>query len=166
VHRALQIARSEPTGPVYLVGPREVMEEQVEPCTADPAQYSPIAPGALSPEVTAEIATALARARRPLVVTGYLGRDTAAVAELAGLCDLLAIPVIESAPHHMNFPADHPMHSGYQWTTKDQNPVLAEADVILAIDSDVPWILVTSKPAPDAEIYCVDIDPLKSQMPM
>ena len=166
VHRALQIARSEPAGPVYLIGPREVMEEQIEPYTADPAQYSPVAPAALSPGVTAEIATALARARRPLVVTGYLGRDTAAVAELVALCDLLAIPVIESAPHHMNFPADHPMHSGYQWTTKDQNPVLAEADVILAIDGDVPWIHVTSKPAPDAKIYCVDIDPLKSQMPM
>jgi len=36
----------------------------------------------------------------------------------------------------------------------------------LAIDSDVPWIYVTSKPAPDAEIYGIDIDPLKSQMPM
>ena len=165
VHRALQISRSEP-GPVYLVGPREVMEEQIEPYAADPAQYTPVTPASLSPEVTAEIAGALARARHPLVVTGYLGRDTAAVPELVALCDLLAIPVIESAPHHVNFPASHPMHAGYQWTTKDQNPVLAEADVILAIDSDVPWIKVTSRPAPGAEIYCVDIDPLKSQMPM
>ena len=166
VHRALQISRSEPAGPVYLVGPREVMEEQIEPQVADPAQYTPVTPAPLSAEVTAEIAGALARARHPLVVTGYLGRDTAAVPELVALCDLLAIPVIESAPHHVNFPASHPMHAGYQWTTKDQNPVLAEADVILAIDSDVPWIKVTSRPAPDAEIYCVDIDPLKSQMPM
>ncbi len=165
VHRALQIARSE-AGPVYLVGPREVMEERIEPYAADPAQYPPVTPAALSPEVTAEIAGALARARHPLVVTGYLGRDTAAVPELVALCDLLAIPVIESAPHHVNFPASNPMHVGYQWTTKDQNPVLAEADVILAIDSDVPWIKVTSRPAPGAEIYCVDIDPLKSQMPM
>ncbi|MGH3422862.1 MAG: thiamine pyrophosphate-binding protein, partial [Streptosporangiaceae bacterium] len=38
VHRALQLARSEPAGPVYLVGPREVMEEPVEPYTVDPAQ--------------------------------------------------------------------------------------------------------------------------------
>ena len=166
VHRALQISRSEQAGPVYLVGPREVMEEQIEPQVADPAQYTPVTPAPLSPEVTAEIAGALARARHPLVVTGYLGRDTAAVPELVALCDLLAIPVIESAPHHVNFPASHPMHAGYQWTTKDQNPVLAEADVILAIDSDVPWIKVTSRPAPDAEIYYVDIDPLKSQMPM
>ena len=166
VHRALQIARSEPSGPVYLVGPREVMEEQIEPYAADPAQYGPVAPAALSPDVTAEIARALARARHPLIVTGYLGRDTAAVAELVGLCDLLAIPVIESAPNHMNFPASNPMHCGYQWATKEQNPLLAEADVILSVDADIPWIHVTSRPARDAEIYCVDIDPLKSQMPM
>ncbi len=166
VHRAFQIARSEPCGPVYLVGPREVMEERIEPQVADPAQYTPVAPAALSADVTEEIATALARARRPLVVTGYLGRDVTAVPELVALCELLAIPVIESAPHHVNFPADHPMHCGYQWTTRDQNPLLAEADVILAIDSDVPWIHVTSRPARDAEIYCVDIDPLKSSMPM
>ena len=36
VHRALQIARSEPAGPVYLASPREVMEEQVEPYAVDP----------------------------------------------------------------------------------------------------------------------------------
>lgn len=166
VHRALQIARSEPRGPVYLVGPRETMEEQIEPYTADPAEYSPLVPTPLNPEVAAEIARALARARHPLVLTGYLGRDTAAVPELVALCDRLAIPLIESAPHRVNFPADHPMHCGYQWTTADQNPLLAEADVILAIDCDVPWIRVTSRPAPGAEIYCVDIDPLKSDMSM
>jgi acetolactate synthase-1/2/3 large subunit len=166
VQRALQIARSEPAGPVYLVGPREVMEEQIEPQVADPAQYTPVAPAALSPDLVAEIAGALARARHPLVVTGYLGRDPDAVAKLVALSDLLAVPVLESAPHYVNFPASHPMHVGYQWTTADQNAVLAEADVILAIDSDVPWIYVTSKPAPDAEIYGIDIDPLKSQMPM
>ena len=53
VHRALQIARSEPAGPVYLVGPREVMEEQVEPYAVDPAEYfGPVAPAALTAAVT------------------------------------------------------------------------------------------------------------------
>jgi acetolactate synthase-1/2/3 large subunit len=41
VLRALQIARSAPAGPVYLVGPREVMEEQVEPYTLEPGRYTP-----------------------------------------------------------------------------------------------------------------------------
>jgi acetolactate synthase I/II/III large subunit len=166
VHRALQISATEPAGPVYLVGPREVMEEELEPYTVDPATYRPVEPAALSADVAGEIGRALGRAQRPLIVTGYLGRHPAAVAELEALCELLAIPVIESAPHYLNFPADNPMHNGYQWTTQDQNPVLAEADVILVIDSDVPWIPVTSKPSRDAEIYCIDIDPLKSGVPM
>ena len=89
VHRALQIARSEPAGPVYLTSPREVMEEQVEPYTVDRADFEPVAPMALTDAVAAEIATALAQARRPLIVTSYLGRDPAAVPKLVELCELL-----------------------------------------------------------------------------
>jgi acetolactate synthase I/II/III large subunit len=166
VHRALQIARSEPAGPVYLVGPREVMEEPIEPQATDPAHYAPVAPAALTAEVTREIATALARARHPLVVTSYLGRNPAAVPVLVDLAETLAVGVLESAAFCVNFPGDHPLHCGYQFTTTEQNPVLAQADVILVVDSDVPWIPASSRPAPGAAIYAVDIDPLKAQMSM
>jgi acetolactate synthase-1/2/3 large subunit len=166
VHRALQIARSEPAGPVYLTGAREVMEEPVQPYTVDDADYTPIAPVALSAEVTAEIATALAAARQPLIVTSYLGRDPAAVPKLVELSEQLAIPVLESMAYHVNFPADHPLHAGFQYHTVAQNPVLAQADVILVIDSDVPWIPAVNRPSPGAAIYCVDVDPLKAQMSM
>src|SRR5579875_1945468 len=60
VHRALQISATEPAGPVYLIGPREVMEERIEPYAGHPEAYTPVAPAALTAEVTAEIATALA----------------------------------------------------------------------------------------------------------
>ena len=166
VHRAMQIARSEPAGPVYLTAPREVMEEPVEPYAVDGADFTPVAPGALSGEVIAEIATALAGARQPLVVTSYLGRDPAAVPKLVELCELLAVPVLESMAYHVNFPADHPLHAGFQYHTVAQNPVLAQADVILAIDSDVPWIPAVNRPSAGAAIYCVDVDPLKLQMSM
>jgi acetolactate synthase I/II/III large subunit len=166
VHRALQIARSEPAGPVYLTAPREVMEEPVEPYAVAAADFTPVAPAALSGEVTAEIATTLATARQPLVVTSYLGRDPAAVPKLVELCELLALPVLESMAYHVNFPADHPLHAGFQYHTVAQNPVLAGADVILAIDSDVPWIPAVNRPSPGAAIYCVDVDPLKPQMSM
>ncbi len=166
VQRSLQIACSEPAGPVYLVGPREVMEEELPPQTADPAVFTPVAPAALAEDVVTEVAGALAGARHPLIITSYLGRDPGAVAALIGLADLLAIPVLESVPNHVNFPASHPLHCGYQWTTSRQNPLLAQADVVLSVDSDVPWIHTTSRPAPGAAIYCIDADPLKSGMPM
>jgi acetolactate synthase I/II/III large subunit len=167
VHRALQIARSEPSGPVYLVGTREVMEERLTPAPADNSNklgYRPVAPAALAPDVVAEISTALAGARNPLIVTSYLGRDPSAVPKLVELAELLAIPVVEAMAYHVNFPADHPLHAGFQYHSVGQNPVLAEADVILVIDSDVPWIPAVNRPAPDAAIYYVDIDPLKSQI--
>ena len=166
VHRALQIARSDPAGPVYLVGPREVMEEPLEPYAVDPAQFRPVEPAALTAGVTAEIATALASANHPLIVTSYLGRNPDAVPVLVELAELLAIPVLESAAFHVNFPGDHPLHCGYQFTTTEQNPVLAQADVILVVDSHVPWIPATNRPAPGAAIYAIDVDPLKPTMPM
>src|SRR6201986_1898573 len=140
VHRALQIAASEPAGPVYLVGPREVMEQPLEPYTVDLAGYPPVEPAALTAEVTDEIDRALAAARNPLIITGHLGRDPEAVPTLVELADLLAIPVIESGPFKMNFPADHPMHRGWQFTTSEQNPLLADADVVLVLDCDIPYI--------------------------
>ncbi|MGH3167989.1 MAG: thiamine pyrophosphate-requiring protein [Trebonia sp.] len=164
VHRALQIARSEPSGPVYLVGAREVMEEKVDPYTVDPAGYGAVAPAALSPVAAAEIATALASARNPLIVTSYLGRDPSAVASLIDLAELLGIPVVEAMAYHVNFPAAHPLHAGFQYHSTGQNPVLAEADVILVLDSDVPWIPAVNRPAPGATVYHVDVDPLKPQM--
>ena len=166
VHRAMQLARSEPCGPVYLVGPREAMEEPVEPYDGHPEQYPPIGPSALPREVAEEIAEALSGAEHPLIVTSYLGRNPDAVAALVALAELLAIPVLESAAFCVNFPADHPLHAGYQFTTRQQNPVLAAADVVLVVDSDVPWIPAVNRPSPDAAIYAIDIDPLKSSMSM
>jgi acetolactate synthase I/II/III large subunit len=166
VHRALQIARSDPAGPVYLVGAREVMEEPLEPYAVDPAEFRPVEPAALTAETVTTIATALARARHPLIVTSYLGRNPAAVPVLAELAELLAIGVLESAAFCVNFPGDHPLHCGYQFTTTEQNPVLARADVVLVVDSHVPWIPTTSRPSPGAAIYAIDVDPLKPTIPM
>ena len=164
VHRALQIARSEPAGPAYLLAGREVMEETAPGGPGQRQWWSPVAPMALAPQVADEIAAALAGADAPLVVTSYLGRDPEAVAALTELCELAGIGVIESVPMWMNFPADHPLHLGYQWSSTTQNPLLADADVVLVAGSDVPWIPAANRPSPGARIYVLDIDPIKEHM--
>ncbi|WP_108021690.1 thiamine pyrophosphate-requiring protein [Melghirimyces profundicolus] len=166
VHRAMQFAISDPKGPVYLMGAREVMEEETEPVTIQPELWGPVTPCALPPQGIAELASDLIKAKNPLIITSYLGRNPEAVGELIRLSRRLAIPVIESVPNYMNFPADHPMHVGYQWNTAKQNELLAEADLVLVLDSDVPWIPIKNKPAENARIYYIDIDPLKEQMPL
>ncbi|MGH9884852.1 MAG: thiamine pyrophosphate-binding protein, partial [bacterium] len=108
VHRALQIAHSDPRGPVYLVAPREVLAEQVPPAPIAPAEWAPVAPLALPPDEVRGLVEAIAAARRPLVVTSYLGRNRDAPAALARLCNRLGIGVLDSAPGHINFPTDDP----------------------------------------------------------
>ena len=120
-----------------------------------------MAPAALAGVVADEIAAALEDARSPLIVTSYLGRDPAAVAGLIRLCELAGIGVLESVPMRINFPADHPLQVGYHWNQPEQHPVLAEADVILVLGSDVPWIPAHNRPDPAARYYVVDVDPLK-----
>ncbi|HET7500866.1 MAG TPA: thiamine pyrophosphate-requiring protein [Kofleriaceae bacterium] len=170
VHRALQIAHSDPRGPVYLVGPREVMEERVPAPSPEAVQraarFPPIAPPALAPDDVAQLTEALVRAHRPLVVTSYLGRNPDAPAALVQLCRRLGVGVLESAPTYVNVPTDDPLYVGNQWNEQHPNPVLGAADVILVVDSDVPWIPTVNRPRPDAAIYHVDVDPLKLGMPL
>jgi acetolactate synthase-1/2/3 large subunit len=166
VYRALQFSNSDPKGPVYLMGAREVMEEEVAPVPNDVASWRAIEPAALNDSAIGRIGTALIEAQRPLVVTSFLGRNPNAVAPLDALCRRLGIGVLESVPNAMNFPHGDPLYQGNQWNQPKQNPVLADADVVLVIDSDVPWIPTVSKPAAHATIFHIDVDPLKQHMPL
>jgi acetolactate synthase-1/2/3 large subunit len=166
LRRALQIACSEPAGPVYLTVTREVLEEIVPAQPAGGQWWSPVAPAALAPQTADEIAGALAGARAPLVLTSYLGADPAAVPELVRLCELAAIGVIESFPLRLNFPSGHPLHWGYLWNNSRNDPQLESADVILVAGSDVPWMPSHARPDRSARIYVIDPDPIKEKIPL
>lgn len=166
IHRALQIASSDPKGPAYLMAAREVLEEEISPISIDPARWQPIAPQPLPESGLAELVDSLVAAKHPLVVTSYLGRNPEAVEELVRLADRLGIGVLESSPSCLNFPSDHPCYVGQQGNEHMQNPSLAEADLVLVLDSDVPWIPAFNKPTEGAKICHIDIDPLKERTPL
>jgi acetolactate synthase-1/2/3 large subunit len=166
IHRALQIASSDPPGPAYLMAAREVFEEEVPPVSIDPARWAPIAPQPLPENGLTELVSSLLAAKRPLVVTSYLGRKPEAVTELVRLADRLGIGVLESCPSYLNFPTDHPCYVGQQGNEHMQNQALAEADLVLVLDSDVPWIPAFNKPGESARICHIDIDPLKERTPL
>jgi acetolactate synthase-1/2/3 large subunit len=165
-YRAMQIAHSDPKGPVYLVGAREVMEEETTRVTIARSRWGPLARQVLPEDGVVEIVGAMSAARRPLVVTSYAGRKPEAFAELIRFCRAVGAGVLESVPSTANYPHDDPLYQGNQWNHPFQNRTLAEADVILVLDSDVPWIPTVSHPAPDAAIYHIDVDPLKEDMPL
>jgi acetolactate synthase-1/2/3 large subunit len=60
----------------------------------------------------------------------------------------------------MSFPSNHPLFMGSDART------LAEADVVLVLDADVPWIPGKGGPEEDARIIWVDEDPAKDTIPL
>jgi acetolactate synthase I/II/III large subunit len=100
------------------------------------------------------------------VVTSYLGRNRAAVIDLVRLAERLGLGVLESSMNYLNFPADHALYQGSYGNEDRQDPALGAADVVLVLDSDIPWIPLKNKPAPGATIYHIDVDPIKERMPM
>jgi acetolactate synthase-1/2/3 large subunit len=66
----------------------------------------------------------------------------------------------------VNYPTTEALYLGCQWNEPRQNADLAEADFIVVVDSDVPWIPAVSRPAPEARIVHIDPDPLKTRMPL
>ncbi|KAL8973558.1 MAG: hypothetical protein Q9197_002201 [Variospora fuerteventurae] len=164
VGRALQFATSAPAGPVYLVGAREAMEEDIEPYELEQTHWGPLGNAALPEDAVQEIAEALVGAKEPLLITGYSGRDHNAVESLLSLVDTVkGLRVLETGGSDMCFPADHRASLGLRYGIHERIPT---ADVIVVADCDVPWIPTQCKPSPRARIFHLDSDPLKQQMPV
>lgn len=162
VDRALEIAMTEPRGPVYLTLPREVLgEPQREFTMTSPARRH--LGGALYPDPQSiETAAALlAAAERPLIITSTVGRKPAAVGHLVALAESFAIPVVVSNQRAMCFPTTHPMHLGFA-----PEPMLSTADTVLVLESDVPWFPGVKTPPADAKIIHMGLDPFYSNYPI
>jgi acetolactate synthase I/II/III large subunit len=159
VSRALQVACTEPCGPVYLSIPREVSLAAVRsgrfPTLAQLGIARPPAPDAAG---IRELAARLMKAENPFVVVARSGRNPATVPALVRLAELLGLPVAQSAKRAYHcFPLNHPL---YQSSTS-----LKDADVLLALDVDIPWMIGPGAPADNAFVAIVDVEPSKRRIP-
>ncbi|PKB73202.1 MAG: hypothetical protein BZY75_03035 [SAR202 cluster bacterium Io17-Chloro-G7] len=161
IDRAFQVASSQPSGPVYLTLPREVLMEDVEGVRVSfsKGNDAPVTPVA-DPAALRLIAQHLAKAERPLIITGHSGKSPPAVSGLTDVAELVGAPVVSSSSR-MNLPTNHPL-----WAGISARPYLSDADVILIVDCDVPYIPVEAKPDPEAKIHWIDIDPVKESIPL
>ena len=162
IDRALSLATSEPKGPVYLSLPREVLAEPVGGFSLDsPSRRVAVAAPGADEAAVDEAAAILSQARRPVVITASAGRDPAAVAALAAFAARFAIPVVEHRQRHLSLPADHPCHLGY-----DPNPFVREADAILVLEMDVPWVPSRVAPPAGCRVIHLGVDPLCARYPI
>jgi acetolactate synthase-1/2/3 large subunit len=156
--RACEITMTRPRGPVYLVLPREPLSAPVGD-TASPPRQLP-APAHPDPQAVATLAGWIARAAFPLVITAADG-DPRAVAALSALAERFALPVVAHHARAVTLPAGHPMHLGY-----DSAPLLAEADLIINAECDVPWYPNADKPQPGCKVAHIGEDPVYQRYPM
>jgi acetolactate synthase-1/2/3 large subunit len=161
VDRALAIAGSEPRGPVYLSLPREVLAEPAAPIQSRWPRPSAVAGAAPDPAAIAKAADLLAGAKRPLIVAANAGRDAATFADLAAFAQRFAVAVTQHKPRYLALPSSHPMNLGY-----DPHRFVGAADVILVLESDVPWLPVQARPRPDCRVIQCGFDPLHTQIPI
>jgi acetolactate synthase-1/2/3 large subunit len=159
--RAFQVAAATPSGPVYLTVAREVLMAPLPADSAPAGRRALPAPMAPDPATLTRAVSALAGAARPVIVTSRVGRNVEAVPELAAVAELLGAPVVERRDR-MNLPSTHPC---YVADPRRAAELLERADVVLVVDSDVPWVPSRSAPPADATVIQLDADPVKVSMP-
>ena len=158
ISRLLQVAMSEPRGPVYLSIPQETAMLPMPGMTRFPTrdQLGLARPVWPDPADARQIATWLVQAENPVMYTTRAGRDPDAVLELVRLAELLAIPVMESTnADRLNFPMTH-------WAY-GTGPAAKDADVLLVMEDVVPFTPGPGSPGADARIAWVAIDPVLSR---
>ena len=158
ISRMLQVAMSEPRGPVYVSVPQETAMLPLPGTARFPTrdQLGLARPVWPDPSDARQIATWLVQADNPVIYTTRAGRDPQAVTELVRLAELLAIPVMESgSADRLNFPMTH-------WAY-GTGPTAQDADVVLVMEDIVPFTPGRDSPSPEAKIAWVAIDPVLSR---
>jgi acetolactate synthase-1/2/3 large subunit len=168
LQQAFRIAFTEPCGPVYLSYPWEILTEKFDRVAIPPS--APVAIASMLPaddDSLSKAAEILIEAENPLIVAGYSGRYPESVALLVELAQTLCAPVL-SGLTRMNFPTTHPLSAGIEQIggSRKANPYIADADVLLVIDYDTPYVPAEGFPRPEAKIIHIDIDPLTQGRPL
>ncbi len=159
VSRACEVMMSSPRGPVYLSLPREPLSAPMpEPYDAAKPRSVPSRPYA-DPQRIAMLADWIATAENPLIIATASGAD--AMVPLGRLAERYVIPVVAYRQLAVCLPASHPMHMGY-----DHQELLADADLVIAIEADVPYMPNLHRPNAASRFATIGEDPAFVRYPM
>ena len=164
ISRAGAVMQSDPTGPVYLTLPREVLAAPVDAQSIGAygqQNHLPVKAQGADTAAIEQIAAKLMAAENPMLVTAYAGRNHAAPALIEKLASLCGMRVCEFNSIYLNIRRNSPYFAGY-------NPAAftEQADFGLMLDVDVPWIPKTTRVNPKAYWVQMDVDAIKRDIPM
>jgi benzoylformate decarboxylase len=144
LRRALKVARTAPTGPVFLSLPLDLMTGEVDDDGAPaPTLATPGRPDAAS---VARVAEMLVTARAPVIVAGDGVARAGAMPELVALAERLGAAVHgEPLYRRTSFPGTHPLWRGGLFpTASGVRKSLEAADAVLLVGASVfTWFLQT-----------------------
>jgi benzoylformate decarboxylase len=144
LRRAAKVALTPPTGPVFLSLPGDILNEEGPLALGHPSRVE--VESRPSDALLERLAARLVEARNPAIVSGHEVATGDALAEVAGLAELLGAPVYQqTAPYGAHFPSEHPAFMGA--LTRDQKQVrgvLERHDLLVCVGSDVLRMSVAS----------------------
>jgi len=159
--RGWAIANSTPKGPVYLSLPREVLCEVTPPEGLDaPSRMAPVTT-APSRDDLARAARLLAEADHPLIISQRGTGSDEAFAALGEFLTEWAIPLSHYWANKLSVPLSHPMQTGAA-----PEELLAQADVVLVLNSLAPWWPDKVSLRDDVKVVHLGPDPLFSRTPI
>ncbi|MBN1906651.1 MAG: thiamine pyrophosphate-requiring protein [Deltaproteobacteria bacterium] len=161
IDRALVMALSEPCGPVYLTLPREALYSSFDKKSFNSRLKYDLPTFYPDPDKIKKVAELIHNSENPIIITSSYGKRAEHVETLIELAEAGGIGVISFNPEYMNFPAVHYCHQGF---TPD--PLLSDVDLVICLESDVPWYPASIKPNDSAFIVNIGIDPLYSKYPV
>ena len=164
ISRAGAVMQSDPTGPVYLTLPREVLAAPVDAQSMGAygqQNHLPVKAQGADTAAIEQIAAKLMAAENPMLVTAYAGRNHAAPALIEKLASLCGMRVCEFNSIYLNIRRNSPYFAGY-----NPGAFTEQADFGLMLDVDVPWIPKTTRVNPKAYWAQMDVDAIKRDIPM
>ncbi len=159
VSRAVEVAMAHPRGPVYLMLPREPLSAPLSEPIGPMKPRQRAAAVHPDPAAIATLAEWIAAAERPLIIAAALPGD--AVAPLAHLAERCAIPLVAYNARTVCLPSSHPMHFG-----SEPGALLTDADLVIVLESDAPWMPHLQHPPAGARIAHIGEDPFFVRYPM
>jgi benzoylformate decarboxylase len=161
LRRAIKMAATPPTGPVFVALPMDVLDadlvEEVAPTSIPDTRVAP------SAEAVRTAVAMLAGASRPMIVTGDGIAFSGAQAELTRVAELLGAEVWGANFSEVNIAADHPLFRGQlgHMFGDHSRGITSEADAILICGTYVfPEVFPALEGvfAPGAKVVHVELD--------
>jgi thiamine pyrophosphate-dependent acetolactate synthase large subunit-like protein len=161
LRRAVKIAATPPTGPVFVALPADVLDapndEEVVPTSLPSKRVAP------DPALVEEAAALLSSARRPMIIMGDGVAMSGAQAELTRIAETLGAVVWGANSSEVNIDETHPQfrgHLGHMFGDHSRG-IVGSADAVLIVGTYVfPEVFpsLTSPFADGAKLVHIDLD--------